>query len=92
MLGQRFDMVGQTFRSRNNLFFTEDKHENKNHEIHEETVNEFNPACPNNGQRGKIKLNFYFFTSLWCLRSFNEALKAFIKPFEAPERSVKIKI
>ena len=29
----------------------------------------------------KIKLNFYFHTSL----------KAFIKPFEAPQRSVKIK-
>ena len=31
----------------------------------------------------KIKLKFYFHTSLWCLN---------IKPFEAPQRSVKIKI
>ena len=30
----------------------------------------------------KIKLNFYFHTSL----------KAFIKPFEAPQRNVEIKI
>ena len=30
----------------------------------------------------KIKLNFYFHTSLWCL----------IKPFESPQRSVKIKV
>ena len=33
----------------------------------------------------KIKLNFYFHISLRCL-------KAFIKPFEAPQNSVKIKI
>ena len=37
----------------------------------------------------KIELNFYFHTSLWCLRRFNEG--AFIKPSEAPQRSVKIK-
>ena len=60
--------------------FTEDKHEN-NHEIHEETVNEFNSACPNHGQRGKIKLNFYFHTSLWCLKSFYEVLKGLHKTF-----------
>ena len=40
----------------------------------------------------KIKLNFYFHTSLWCLKRFYEGFKAFIKPFEAPQRSVKIKI
>ena len=37
----------------------------------------------------KIELNFYFHTSLLCLK---RAFKAFIKPFEAPQRSVKIKI
>ena len=36
----------------------------------------------------KIKLSFYFHTSLWCLKG----LKAFIKPFEAPQRSVKVKV
>ena len=40
----------------------------------------------------KIELKFYFHTSLWCLKRFYEGLKAFIKPFEAPQRSVKIKI
>ena len=40
----------------------------------------------------KIKLNFYFHTFLWCLKRFYEGLKAFIKPFDAPQRSVKIKI
>ena len=40
----------------------------------------------------KIELNFYFHTSLWCLKRFYEGLKAFIKPFEVPQRSVKIKI
>ena len=37
----------------------------------------------------KIILNFYFHTFLWCLKMFYEA---FIKPFVAPKRSVKIKI
>ena len=40
----------------------------------------------------KIKLNCYFYTSLQCLKRFLKALKAFIKYFEAPQRSVKIKI
>ena len=42
------------------------------------------PSRPDPGQREKIKLHFRFHT-LCCL-------KAFIKPFEAPQRSVKIKI
>ena len=40
----------------------------------------------------KIKLNFYFHTSLCASKGFMKALKAFIKPFEAAQRSVKIKI
>ena len=55
----------------------------------------FNPYRPDPGQRAKINLNyFYFHTSLWCLKRFYESLKAFpfIKPFEAPQRSAKIKI
>ena len=40
----------------------------------------------------KIYLNSYFHTSLWCLKRFVKALKACIKLFEAPQRSVKIKI
>ena len=40
----------------------------------------------------KIKLNFYFHTSLWWSKGFMKAFKAFIKPFDAPQRSVKIKI
>ena len=42
-------------------------------------------------KRKKIKLNFYFHTSLWSLKRFYEGLKTFIKPFEAPQRSMKIK-
>ena len=49
----------------------------------------FNPSRPNPRRREKIKLNFDFHASLWCLKRFNEGL---IKPFEAPQRSVKIKI
>ena len=40
----------------------------------------------------KIELNFYFHTSFGASKGFMKALKAFIKPFEAPQRSVKIKI
>ena len=49
-----------------------------------------NPLRPNPGRREKINLNFYFHTSLWCLKSFYEGL--IIKPFEAAQRSVKINI
>ena len=48
-----------------------------------------NPSRPNHKWREKVKINFYFHTSLWCLK---RSLKAFIKPFEALQRSVKIKI
>ena len=27
-----------------------------------------NPSCPSPGRREKVDLNFYFHTSLWCLR------------------------
>ena len=37
----------------------------------------------------KIDLNFYFHTAS---KGFMKAFKAFIKPFEAPQRSAKIKI
>ena len=33
-----------------------------------------NPFRPNSGRREKIKLNFYFRTSLWCLKRFYEGL------------------
>ena len=39
----------------------------------------------------KIKLNFYFHTSLWRLNKFYEG-KAFINPLEAPQRSAKMDI
>ena len=45
-----------------------------------------NLSRSNPERREKIKLNFYFRTSLRCL------IKVFIKPFEAPQGSVKIKI
>ena len=39
----------------------------------------------------KINLSFYFCTSFWCLTRFFKAFKAFAKPFEAPQRGLKIK-
>ena len=47
-----------------------------------------NPFRLDPGQREIINLNLYFHISLWCL----ERSKAFIKPFEAPKKSVKMKI
>ena len=41
-----------------------------------------NPSRSDPGRGQKININFYFPTSLWCLKI----------PFEAPPRSVKIKI
>ena len=34
----------------------------------------FNPFRPDPRRREKIDLNFYFHTSLWCLKRFYEAL------------------
>ena len=54
-----------------------------------------NPSHPDPGRRGKINLNFYFHTSLCSSKGFMKALKvlkALIKPFEAPQTNMKIKI
>ena len=40
-----------------------------------------NPLRPNPRRRKKIKLNFYFHTSLWCLKRFYEGLKGLHKTF-----------
>ena len=37
---------------------------------------------PNPGQKEKIKLNFYFQTSLWCLKRFYEGLMNVSKSFD----------
>ena len=55
----------------------------------------FNPSHPDPGRREKINIYFYFHTSLWCWKRFYEvmkALNAFRKPFDALQRSGKIKI
>ena len=44
----------------------------------------FNPSRPDPGQREKLNLNFYFHTSLWCLKRLYEGLKDLHKTFEAP--------
>ena len=52
-----------------------------------------NPYRPNPGRREKIKLNVKITpTSLWCLKRFYEGIEDLHKTFEAPQRSVKIKI
>ena len=53
---------------------------------------ELNLQRPNPGQGEKIKLNFCFHTSFGATKGFMKALKACIKPFEIPQKSVKIKI
>ena len=42
-------------------------------------------------EQKNIKLNIYFHISLWCLKRFSEGLKGLHKPFEGPQRCVKIK-
>ena len=39
------------------------------------------PSRPNPGRREKIKLNFYFHISLWCLKRFYKGLKGLHKTF-----------
>ena len=52
----------------------------------------FNPSRPNPGRREKIKLDFYFHFFAMPQKGFMKAFQALIKAFEAPQRSVKIKI
>ena len=40
-----------------------------------------NPSRPNPGRREKINLIFYFYTSLWYLKSFCEGVKGLHKTF-----------
>ena len=40
-----------------------------------------NFSCPDPGRGEKTNLNFYFHTSLWCLKRFNEGLKGLYKTF-----------
>ena len=48
-----------------------------------------NPSRRNPGLREKIQLNFFLTLLCGASKGF---MKAFIKPFETPQRSVKIKI
>ena len=52
-------------------------------------IHSVNSSRPDPGLREKINLNFIF--TLLCSGS-KGFIKAFIKPFETPQRSVKIKI
>ena len=52
----------------------------------------FNPSCPDLRPRERAKSNFYFQTSLRCLKRLYEGLKGLQKPFQAPQRRVEIKI
>ena len=49
------------------------------------------PSRTNPGRREKIKSIFIFTLLCGASKVFMKALKAFIKPSEAPERSVEIK-
>ena len=49
-------------------------------------------SSPNPGGREKIKVNFIFALLCGGSKGFMKALKAFIKPSGAPQRSVKRKI
>ena len=52
----------------------------------------FNPSYPDLGRTEKITYIFIFTLLCGAAKDFMKAFKAFIKPFEAPQRSVKIKI
>ena len=51
-----------------------------------------NPSRLDAGRREEINLNFIFTLPCRASKGFMKALKTFIKPFEAPQRSVKMKI
>ena len=51
-----------------------------------------NPSHPNPRRSEKLSCIFNFTLLCGASEGFMKALKVFIKPFEAPQRSVKIKI
>ena len=51
------------------------------HALFQPETRVLNPFRPNPGRREKINLNFYFHTSLWCLKWFYEDLKGLLKTF-----------
>ena len=55
------------------------------------SLNPINPYRPDPGRREKINLNFYFTIACGDTKGFVKAFKAFKKPFETPQRNVKIK-
>ena len=50
-----------------------------------------NPFRPNPGRREKSKLNFYFHSSLWCLKRFYEDLQGLHKTFWGTTRKCENK-
>ena len=57
----------------------------------EDSVRVVNSSRPNPRRREKIKLMFIFILLCGASKGVMKALKVFIKPFEAPQRSMKIK-
>ena len=51
----------------------------------------FNPSRPDPGRKEKINLNFYFHTSLWCLKMFYEGFLGLHKPFWGTTKKCKNK-
>ena len=54
-----------------------------------------NPSRPDSGRGGKINLNYLILIFTFLCSASNglkKTFKAFIQPFEAPQRSVKIRI
>ena len=50
-----------------------------------------NPSRPNPGRREKINLIFYFYTSLWYLKSFYEGVKGLHKTFRGTTKKCENK-
>ena len=68
-----------------------------NLKMYEAYSNILNPSRPNSGPGEKIKLNFYFHTSLWRLKRFYESLKGLSEmhgtgrvKFKQEKKSMKI--
>ena len=51
-----------------------------------------NPSRPGPGRREIINLNFYLTLLCDASKGFTKVFQAFIKPFKAPQGSVKVKM
>ena len=94
---EKFYQILQNFFNKFYDTFTKDESTKvfrltKRYRVMRGVVKGVNPSRPNPDKEKKLSLVFIFTLLRGASKGFKKALKSFIKPFEASQRSVKIRI